>query len=111
MKSLPPLEILTRLLSYDPATGFFINLKSGRIVGKGLKGRYTRIYFRGREYQANRLGWYLYYGRPPTEGYIIDHLNGEPSDNRIENLRELNQAQNIKSGKKGTRFFIDGRVI
>ena len=33
----------------------------------------------------------LVYGRLPKQ---IDHINGNPKDHRIENLREVNQSEN-----------------
>ena len=50
---------------------------------------------------------------PVPKGMVIDHINGDKHDNRLENLRACTVAQNIanskmrsnnKSGVKGLRF-------
>jgi hypothetical protein len=114
-KPLPPLEKLDMILSYNPATGLFTKLKSGKPTGDRVRpadNRYIIITIGGRSFAAHRLAWYLFHRRPIREGYEIDHFNGDKGDNRIENLRELNGAQNMKSAKSGysLRFFRDGRI-
>jgi len=42
--------------------------------------------------------WEMNYG-PIKSGMVIDHVNGDPLDNRIENLRECSQAQNLRNRK------------
>ena len=59
----------------------------------------------GIRYSGHRLAWLMVYGRWPNE--MIDHINGDRSDNRIENLREISAAENHynlgvpKSNKSG----------
>lgn len=45
-----------------------------------------------KNYAAHRIIWLLHYKEQPPNG--IDHINGDPSDNRISNLRAANQSQN-----------------
>lgn len=49
------------------------------------------------EYLAHRLAWLYEHGEWPDKN--IDHINGDPSDNRIENLRLSNQSQNGGNSK------------
>ena len=41
-----------------------------------------------------------YLGRPLTRNEYIDHINGDKTDNRIENLRICNQSQNLSNRGK-----------
>lgn len=49
-----------------------------------------------RRYKAHRLVWLWHHGTMPPE---IDHIDGNPSNNRIENLRAVTHAQNMKNSK------------
>lgn len=108
-------ERLKELLDYDPATGFFTHLTSGRGRGRKAGARagclelgYTMVGVCGRKYQAHRLAWFFVHGAWPRDQ--LDHINMQRSDNRIANLREATNAQNgancparrrNKCGKKG----------
>lgn len=46
----------------------------------------------GHPLQCGRVAWAIHYGKWPER--FIDHINGDPSDNRIVNLREASRAQN-----------------
>lgn len=45
----------------------------------------------GESWQAHRVAWTIYYGTCPK---LLDHINGNPTDNRISNLREATRTQN-----------------
>lgn len=49
----------------------------------------------GKRMLAHRVAWAVYYGEWP-EGEI-DHINGDPTDNRIANLRCVTRQQNAKN--------------
>ena len=50
-----------------------------------------------KNYLAHRIIWFMYYGEWPK--FNIDHINGDSSDNRIGNLRDVPQKQNTRNCK------------
>lgn len=52
----------------------------------------------GKPYQAHRVIWLLSYGVWPT--YQIDHIDGNPANNVISNLRDVPNSVNSKNQKK-----------
>lgn len=103
----PPSPDLVALLSYDPATGVFTwarargSVHAGDVAGTPNAGGYMQVQLGGRRYMLHRLAWFIHYGEWPVA--YLDHINRNPSDNRIANLRpadsRLNQANRIAYGK------------
>lgn len=63
----------------------------------------------GRAYSAHRILWLLIGNVLPPPHMHIDHINGDPNDNRIKNLRIATAQQNSsnwvsrKRGKYGLK--------
>ena len=55
-------------------------------------GGYRSIRIEGKDYRAHRLVWKYHYGKDPKE--FIDHIDGNRSNNNMENLREATRQQN-----------------
>ena len=109
---------LKELLSYDKDTGIFkwkviLNnqIKIGETSGtKDTKG-YIVIMINSKRYKAHRLAWLYIHGEFPKDQ--IDHINRARDDNRIKNIRSVNQSINMrnsdiqknnKSGATGVYF-------
>lgn len=95
-----PLADIRDHLKYDPETGVFTwiqtasarRVKLGQRAGSQDRNGYRRITFCGQTFGEHRLAWYFHTGRMPEE--FIDHINGDPSDNRICNLRPASRSEN-----------------
>ena len=80
-------------LSYDQETGIFTWVKRpkyskipvGSIAGSTLNSGHIKIQVGCVQYYSHRLAWWFVHGVIPE--YSIDHINENPSDNRICNLR------------------------
>jgi hypothetical protein len=91
-------EALKKALHYDPETGHFtwliksspVRLPGTRAGGNDGKG-YVMIGLYGKNHKAGWLAWFYVHGVWPQ---MIDHINGNPSDNSIGNLREVTYSQN-----------------
>lgn len=122
-----PLDTLNRCLAYDPATGLLSwrerpasdfktkracsiwNVRfAGTVAGSKIGNGYLQVRIGGRSYYAHRLAWAISTGAWPDDD--IDHINGVPDDNRLDNLRAATRSQNLwnrsvspknKSGLKG----------
>ena len=118
INSLPPLALLRELFSYDAKTGLLIwrkasgTARAGREAGWLHESGYVYVGIQGRSYKAHRVIWYLYYGKQPKE--LLDHIDRNPTNNRIKNLRECTHAQNQQnkrtyannqSGVKGVNWY------
>lgn len=91
-----PRERLLEVLSYDPGTGIFHwrpgTRREGFVAGTIVSEGYISIGIDRRCYKAHRLAWLYFHGIWPSA--VVDHIDGDTSNNRIENLRDVTHAQN-----------------
>lgn len=118
-KTLPPQAVLLQLLQYDPETGKLYWRERGlewfasgrysadrnaaiwntRFAGKeaffSLDGHgYPMGSVLGEPYRAHRVIWKMITGEEPA---MIDHINGDRADNRLQNLRPATHAENLRN--------------
>lgn len=84
-------------LIYDPKTGFFCRVKNPeKQIGTVNKQGYVVFRHKGVLVYAHRVAFQICHGFLPK---IIDHINGNKSDNKICNLRAANNIVNNHNRK------------
>lgn len=108
------LEEVKALLDYSPLTGQFVSKRPGpggrrgSVVGFVERRGYVRVKVNGRKYFAHRLAWFYVHGHWPK--HTIDHVNGDKSDNRIANLRDVSTAINCQNLRRANVDNKTGRL-
>lgn len=120
-KPLPSQEELRALLDYEPETGALAwkprpaflfapglypaerlaSIWNARFAGEPAfttttPSGYHYSSIDSRKVYAHRVIWKLVTGDEPVE---VDHINGDPSDNRFTNLRSVSHAENGRNSK------------
>lgn len=100
------LQRLRKTINYNKETGEFHwktslknnQIKIGSMAGTIRRDGRTQIQFDGKLYLAYRLAWLLTYEKWPD--FEIDHIDGDPSNNRIDNLRDVNRSENSQNRRE-----------
>lgn len=84
---------------YDPDTGLLHWLSEPRKpVGPTPSRYYVTVAYKGSSYKAHRLAWLLTFGEWPKDE--IDHIDGDRSNNRLGNLRDVPHRVNQMNQKR-----------
>lgn len=114
LNPLPTKKYLNSILLYEPETGFVYWKKTKQLIKACIKcnSRYKRIMINKMSYVLHRVIYQLHYG-DLTADDVIDHIDQNKHNNKIENLRKAdvflnNQNQgnrkNNTSGYKGVSW-------
>jgi len=102
MESLIKAHDARKYLDYNATTGemrWKIWPRTGRPSGREILTTnaqgYRVVVLMGRQYRVHRVAWLMMYGKWPPE--LLDHANGNRTDNRLVNLREANRAENNRN--------------
>lgn len=119
-------KTIRKLVDYDPETGVFCwrprqredfkEMRDCRVFNTRFAGKqmgtvdgkgYLHMKYRGKFYRLHRMAWLYVHGTLPA---VVDHINRDPKDNRIANLRatdvsgnNLNRSAN-KTGRKTSKY-------
>lgn len=131
---LPELSLLNEMFSYCTETGtllwntrpihhftneskmnMFNNMYAGKPVGATYASGYKYFDIKDERYLVHRIIWKLHSGVDPVG--IIDHIDNDKTNNRIENLRDVDYAANGQnrthtrntSGEVGVNFTKSGK--
>lgn len=89
---------LKEVLQYDPETGYLLwriskqKVVKGKRAGSVRKDGYINIRIEGGQYLAHKLVWLYFKGYLPK---MIDHIDRDRANNRIDNLREATVSDNM----------------
>lgn len=89
------------MLHYDPETGVFTWARASRKAKVGAQAGspdvhgYWQINLQARVFKAHRLAWFYVHCEWPNGQ--MDHINHDRKDNRITNLRIVDNAENHRN--------------
>ena len=110
-RKLPDIDLLHDLFDYDPLTGGLYK-KGSEPCEENALGTWTRsghklVYVRGHgQYLLHRIVYCMYHRKDPGH-YMVDHINGDPADNRIHNLRRCRPKANALNQRKKGKLVVD----
>lgn len=109
-KSIPPSSELKELFDYHDGNLYHKHTRTGVYAGQragNFNIKYPVVKINGSAFKLHRVVFMMHHGYCPE---CLDHINGNPHDNRIENLRPATISENYankslyktsKSGVKG----------
>lgn len=98
--------------------GIVVNAKLKRICKGSLRNGYLRVYLGDKNHNVHRLVYSNFVGPIPPD-CVIDHIDGNRTNNHYLNLRAVSQSQNMlnayENGRRGQveviQFSADGEKV
>ena len=99
------------LINYEASRdGVVRNRRLKKPVGRVDNHGYLRFSTGKKTYLCHRIVYEAFYGLI-KDGLVIDHKNGEKTDNCLENLQTISQSQSTKRGRTGTCKSVGKRPV
>lgn len=102
---LPTAERIREAFNYNPDTGAITwriraarNTKIGAVAGWRIPDGYSRVNLDKMTLSGSHVAWVYMTGKWPDE--MIDHIDGDPTNDRFANLREATNGQNQCNAKR-----------
>lgn len=114
------LRALKKYVSYDPQTGIIRCVKpfgrkmpgdhlGYRVYQKTGEPKALHFVFMGRIVKNHHVAWYFAKNWWPS--WLVDHRNGNPFDNRLDNLRHATYKENAANRKASSRSSLGVRGV
>jgi hypothetical protein len=115
MKKMPPLDLLHDLFDYDPLTGGLFRKGAepceANCIGSWTRSGHKKVFVKGYgEFAVHRIVYYMYHRRDPGQMFI-DHINTDPADNRIQNLRRCRPTTNARNLRRKGKYVVDDEGV
>ena len=95
-KKLPELSLLHDLFEYDFETGELTWKKNNKRAGWADDKGYRIVRVNKVSYKVHRLIYFMFNRKDPGSK-VIDHIDGDTSNNRLTNLRAVKQGINSRN--------------
>jgi hypothetical protein len=97
-------ELLNEIFNYEDGNLIWKkkiskNITLNKVAGRTIHHGYKMIGLYKKAYMSHRLIFMFHHGYFPKE---VDHIDGNPANNKIENLRPATHSQNLKNQKLRT---------
>lgn len=99
-------EIINRIVAYDETSPTFLRykvdrangaIKAGEVAGSFDSSGYGQVYIKDRLYKIHRIIYCLFSKEDLDSNLLIDHIDGNKSNNIFSNLRLTNHSGNARN--------------
>lgn len=98
------IQLINDRYEYDEVNGGLINRATGvQNKGTSVGGTYKQIKVSDLVVYVHKVVWMMHNNWQEPKG-VIDHINGNSLDNRIENLRDVSHTENMINRSNASKY-------
>ena len=99
-------DYIKEIVEYDETSPTFLRykvprangkIKAGDVAGSFDSSGYGQVFFKDRMYKVHRVVYCLHLEKDLDSNLIVDHLDGNKSNNNIKNLRLTTPSENARN--------------